>query len=134
MPLKVFSHKKHLALGNIAPVIARAIDKGAYLSPPGKLRSQLNTTNVCEACHRGLSESDEVSKINMPQMADCLVCHGPPDPPFNCTFCHPKDAKLKPTTHTATFIDSHPKNLAALGKETCAVCHGQKFLCLGCHQ
>src|SRR6266849_5720572 len=117
VPLKPFSHKKHLALGNIAPVIARAIDNGTYLSPPGNLRSLLKTNNVCEACHRGLAQSDEVSRVNMPKMADCLVCHGPPEPPFNCSFCHPASAKLKPATHTKDFLDSHPKALAALSKE-----------------
>jgi hypothetical protein len=132
-PLKPFSHKKHLALGNVAPVLARAIDKKTYLSPPGNLRAQLNTTNTCEACHRGITRSDQVSRANMPQMADCLVCHGPPDPPFSCGFCHPPGARLKPASHTANFVDTHPKELAALGKESCAVCHGRKFTCLGCH-
>jgi hypothetical protein len=132
-PLKAFSHKKHLALGNIAPVIARAIDKGTYLSPPGNLRGQLNTTNPCEACHRGLGQSDQITRANMPQMADCLVCHDQVDPPFSCSFCHTSEAKLKPATHTPDFLDSHPKSLASLGKETCDVCHGRKFRCLGCH-
>ena len=135
VPLKPFSHKKHLALGNIAPVIARAIDKGTYLSPPvpGNLRALLNTTNQCEACHRGLRDSDEVSRVNMPKMADCLVCHDQVEPPFSCSFCHPANAKLKPATHKEDFLDSHPKALKALGKESCAVCHARKFRCLGCH-
>jgi hypothetical protein len=133
-PLKSFSHKKHLALGNIAPVIARAIDNGTYLSPPGNLRAQLDTKNPCEACHRGLGQSDEITRANMPQMADCLVCHDQVDPPFSCSFCHTKEANLKPATHAADFLDSHPKKLASLGgKETCDVCHGLKFRCLGCH-
>ena len=134
-PLKPFSHKKHLALGNIAPVIARAIDNGTYLSPPaGNLRAQLDTKNPCEACHRGLAEAEEITRANMPQMADCLVCHDQVEPPFSCSFCHTKDAVLKPAaTHTPDFLDSHPKKLASLGKETCDVCHGRKFRCLGCH-
>jgi hypothetical protein len=132
-PLKPFSHKKHLALGNIAPVIARAIDDKTYLSPPGNLRAQLNTNNPCEACHRGISQSEQITRANMPQMADCLVCHDQVEPPFSCSFCHTSEAKLKPATHTAQFLDTHPKALAALGRETCAVCHGAKFRCLGCH-
>ena len=132
--LKPFSHKKHLALGNIAPVIARAIDQGTYLSPPGNLRAQLANATQCEACHRGLRDSDEVSRVNMPKMADCLVCHDQVEPPFSCAFCHPKDAKLKPAaTHTADFLDSHPRVLKNLEKGSCAVCHGRKFTCLGCH-
>ncbi len=137
VPLKPFSHKKHLALGNVAPVIARAIEKGTYLSPPGNLRALLNTKNPCEACHRGLAQSENVTRANMPKMADCLVCHDQVEPPFSCVFCHPKDARLKPATHTADFVDSHPKMLAArkagVVKESCAVCHGRQFRCLGCH-
>ena len=140
--LKPFNHKKHLALGNIAPVIARAIDSGTYLTPkkdlPADFRAQLNTTNQCEACHRGLAESTEVTLANMPRMADCLVCHDQIELPYSCAFCHPKDAKLKPTaTHTPDFLDKHPKTLKEKGgpleKESCAVCHGVKFRCLGCH-
>src|ERR1017187_5160486 len=34
-PLKKFSHAKHQKLGNVAPVIAGAIDKGTYLGLDG---------------------------------------------------------------------------------------------------
>ena len=133
VPLKAFSHKKHLALPNIAPVIVRAIDKGTYLSPPGNLKALLANATQCEACHRGLRESEEVTRDNMPKMADCLVCHDQIEPPFSCATCHPKDAKLKPATHTADFLDTHPKFVKTLEKGSCAICHGQKFKCLGCH-
>ncbi len=133
-PLKAFSHKKHLKLGNVAPVIAQAIDRGTYLGQNGaKIRPLLNSSNVCAACHRGLEDSDTVSQANMPQMADCLVCHSEEDPPFSCEFCHPKDAKLKPANHVAGFVDSHHKNDAGLDMSSCAVCHGRKFTCMGCH-
>jgi hypothetical protein len=132
-PLKEFSHKTHLALGNIAPVIAAAIDKGTYLSPPVDIRRFLNTTNPCEACHRGLGESQKVSRANMPRMADCLVCHNKVDPPDSCAFCHSQNAQLKPANHTADFLDSHTKKNAKFDKQSCAVCHGRKFTCLGCH-
>src|SRR5882757_6251265 len=48
-----FSHQQHLKMGNIAPVIAGAIDKKQYLQPPGDTRAHLNGTNPCQACHRG---------------------------------------------------------------------------------
>jgi hypothetical protein len=131
--LKAFSHKTHLKLGNIAPVIAGAIDRGTYLSPPGDIRRFLNSKNPCEACHRGLEESTQVSKANMPQMADCLVCHNKIDPPDSCEFCHDKGAQLKPANHTPDFLDSHPRKSLGLDMKTCAVCHGRKFTCLGCH-
>ena len=133
-PLKEFSHKKHLQLGNVAPVIANAIDKGTYLGKAGDIRSHLNGTNPCLACHRGMDESERVSSVNMPQMADCLVCHNKVDPPFSCEFCHPASAKLKPANHTADFLDTHTKKNAGLDFPSCAVCHGRKFTCLGCHQ
>lgn len=133
-PLKEFSHSKHLKLGNVAPVIAAAIDKGTYLGQHGaEIRPLLNSTNLCEACHRGLETSEKVSRVNMPQMADCLVCHNEVEPPYSCEFCHPQGAQLKPASHVADYLDSHHKKGTALDKESCAVCHGRKFTCLGCH-
>jgi hypothetical protein len=128
-----FNHALHLKLGNLAPVLARAIDSKTYLSPPGETRTQLNGTNPCEACHRGLEKSDVVSPTAMPRMADCLVCHSQIDPPDSCGFCHAQTMKLKPASHTPDFLDSHTRKNAALNKSTCAVCHGRKFTCLGCH-
>ena len=133
-PLKPFSHKKHLAIGNIAPILAAAIDKGTYLGNPADIRRHLNTTNPCAACHRGLEDSDHVSKLNMPQMADCLVCHSKIDPPDSCTFCHVAGAKFRPASHTTDFLDKHNSKKAGLDYQTCAVCHGRKFMCMGCHQ
>jgi hypothetical protein len=133
-PLKEFSHAKHLKLGNVGPVIAQAIDKGTYLGSDGKsIRPLLNSTNQCTACHRGLENSDKISAANMPAMADCLVCHNTISPPDRCEFCHPKDAQLMPTNHVAGFLDSHTNKKAGLDLTTCAVCHGRKFTCLGCH-
>jgi hypothetical protein len=132
-PLKEFSHKKHLKLGNVAPVIAAAIDKGTYLGHGERIRPFLNSTNACYACHRGLEDSDRVSAANMPQMADCLVCHNTIEPPDSCAFCHPKDAQLKPVNHVAGFLDTHTNKNLNLDLKSCAVCHGKTFTCLGCH-
>ena len=133
-PLKEFSHAKHLKLGNVAPVIAGAIDKGTYLGLDGAtIRPFLNSTNPCMACHRGLEESDAVSRANMPQMADCLVCHNQIDLPDSCGFCHPKGAQLKPANHVPDFLDTHTNKKSGLDMQSCAVCHGRKFTCLGCH-
>ncbi len=124
-PLKEFSHKKHLALGNVAPVIAQAIDRGMYLSPPGDIRRFLNSGNPCQACHRGMED--------MPVMADCLVCHNQTDPPDSCQFCHRANVALKSANHSPDFLDAHNRKNSGLDKQTCAVCHGRKFSCLGCH-
>lgn len=126
-----FPHERHLKLGNIAPVLAAAIDSRQYLSDPGHIRSQLNTTNACLACHRGIDQSDAVGKAYFPQMADCLVCHNKIAPPDSCAFCHGGDANLKPATHTNDWLDKHTNK--AWEKGSCAVCHGRRFTCLGCH-
>lgn len=129
-----FDHQLHLKLGNVAPLIAAAIDKKTYLAtPPADLRAQLNTQNECEACHRGLETSDRPERGALPQMADCLVCHNQIDPPYSCEFCHAKEAKLTPVSHTPDFLDTHTSGKLNLDKTTCAVCHGRRFHCLGCH-
>jgi hypothetical protein len=129
-----FNHQLHLKLGNLAPAIAAAIDKQTYLGAAGpELRSRLNTQNPCQACHRGLEASDRPDRSGLPQMADCLVCHNQIDPPYSCEFCHAKDAHLTPASHTPDFLDTHTSGKLGLDKTTCAVCHGQKFHCLGCH-
>jgi len=129
-----FNHQLHLKAGNIAPIIAAAIDKGTYLSPASpNLRAQLNTNNPCEACHRGLETSSHPDRASLSQMADCLVCHNQIDPPYSCELCHAKGAKLTPANHTPDFLDTHTSGKLNLDKTTCAVCHGRKFHCLGCH-
>jgi len=128
-----FSHEKHLQLGNIAPLIAKAIDSGQYLSPPDDIRGHLNGTNACLACHRGIETSEVVSRANMPQMADCLVCHNKIELPFSCEQCHGAGAKLRPADHPPEFLESHSRLEAKFDKTTCTVCHGRRFRCLGCH-
>ena len=131
--LKDFNHQLHVKLGNTAPVLARAVDSGAYLAPPGDIRRHLDTKNACVACHRGLEESDSVSKAALPHMADCLVCHRKIDAPFSCEKCHEPGAHLKPGDHTSDYIDRHSSGKLALDKKACIICHGRKFTCLGCH-
>ena len=128
-----FNHALHLKMGNVAPIIAAAIDKKTYLQPPGDIRRHLNTDNPCQACHRGLEESEQVTAAAMPQMADCIVCHTEIDNPFSCEKCHAKDAQLKPASHVDSFMSDHTSGKLNLDKASCAVCHGRNFRCLGCH-
>ena len=128
-----FSHAQHLRMGNVAPFLALAIDKKNYLQPANDIRRHLNTRNPCEACHRGLQAADRPERSTLPQMADCLVCHNQIDLPDSCTFCHPKDAQLKPASHVNGFLDTHTNKNSGLDLPSCAVCHGRKFTCLGCH-
>lgn len=131
-PLTHFSHAQHLKLGNIASTITAAIDHKAYFGDPA-IRAQLNSSNVCLACHRGIDTSDHVSDANMPQMADCLVCHNQIDPPYSCAKCHdPKWTGLQPANHhDPDFHDKH--STKAVVKQGCAQCHGRSFTCMGCH-
>jgi predicted CXXCH cytochrome family protein len=128
-----FSHAQHLKMGNVAPLLAAAIDKKTYLQPAGDIRRHLNTQNACQACHRGLPESEQVTTAAMPQMADCLVCHSEIDNPFSCEKCHAKDAALKPASHASSFLSDHTSGKLNLDKASCVVCHGREFRCLGCH-
>jgi len=135
--LAKFSHQQHLKMGNIAPVITAAIDSKEYLSAPGNLRTLLaSTKNACEACHRGLPESEAVSDAVFPKMADCLVCHAKIekiDPPFSCPACHAKSFNLMPVSHDAKWLDFHATGKSNMDRQSCAVCHGRRFTCRGCH-
>jgi predicted CXXCH cytochrome family protein len=130
-----FNHQLHVKLGNaIAPAIAKAVEAGTYLGKKATIHTpDLNTANVCSACHRGLERSDEVSLAAFPNMADCLVCHNEVDPPFSCEKCHTEGQALKPASHTNQWLESHSRKSVAKDKESCAVCHGREFRCLGCH-
>jgi hypothetical protein len=128
-----FNHQQHLALGNVAPALAAAVDGGTYLGTVGKIRTQLETDNACAACHRGLYQSDLTSPANSPSMADCLVCHSKIDPPFSCELCHTKEAHIKPASHTPDYIDAHSSRNAKLDKPSCKICHSVGFRCMGCH-
>jgi hypothetical protein len=134
VPVVHFSHAVHLKMGNLSPLLAKAIDKGAYLQPSGEVRRYLNTTNACEACHRGLEQSDEVTTAALPKMADCLVCHVKIQVPWSCEDCHVRSAALKPVSHTReSFFDTHSKGTFRAERATCVVCHGREFTCMGCH-
>ena len=128
-----FSHQQHLKMGNLAPMLAAAIDKKQYLQPPDDIRRHLNGDNPCEACHRGLEESTQVSAANVPKMADCLVCHSQIDNPFSCEKCHAKNDNLKPASHVEGFMSAHSAGNLKLDKASCTACHGTNFRCLGCH-
>jgi hypothetical protein len=128
-----FNHKLHVELGNVAPIIAAAVDSGRYMSPTKSIRGFLDQENLCVACHRGLEGVDLAKKENLPQMADCLVCHAEIDPPFSCQFCHTPEARIKPVSHTPDYLDSHNSGKIILDKQSCVICHGRRFRCMGCH-
>jgi hypothetical protein len=61
------------------------------------------------------------------------VCHSKIELPFSCEQCHGPGAKLRPADHPPEFLESHSRPEAKFDKTTCALCHGRKFRCLGCH-
>jgi hypothetical protein len=128
-PRLTFSHAQHAKLGDISPLLKAARKSGAHLRPdlhePGP---------GCQACHSGVALDQRRDPLSV--MGDCLVCHTKVDPPFSCGFCHTQPAaQLKPASHSPDFLDRHSAGLAKLNleKAECAVCHGRKFTCLGCH-
>lgn len=132
--VNAFNHALHVKLGNIGPLILKAVESKTYLSDPAGLKEHLGSNqNACAACHRGLGQSDAVTAAAFPQMADCLVCHTTIDPPFSCTKCHAQTASLKPATHTPDWLDRHSNGKTITERTSCAVCHGRRFTCLGCH-
>lgn len=129
-----FDHGFHLDLGEIAPLIAAAIDSGDYHGKPGDARRFLDGGNNCTACHRGLEESLAVKpEAHMPRMGDCIVCHTRIDNPFTCKECHLEGINLRPADHTRHFIDTHSTGEVELDKLSCLPCHGRDFPCMGCH-
>jgi hypothetical protein len=130
-----FNHQLHLNLGKLGPVILAGVRSGNYLSPPAEgLQEALSRADQCTACHRGLENSERVSRTaDFPLMADCLVCHSEIEPPFSCEKCHTPGSHLKPASHTRQYLEEHSRRGALKEKESCAVCHGRKFKCLGCH-
>jgi c(7)-type cytochrome triheme protein len=128
-----FSHKQHLAFGDLGPILAGAIRNKQYFSQPPPAPADLATKNACAACHRGLARTDFATHANLPQMADCISCHTRIDPPFSCGFCHTREAVLKPASHTPDYQDLHSSKKLKLDKPSCAICHGVNFRCLGCH-
>jgi hypothetical protein len=129
-----FNHKLHVGIPGLGSLIASAIRSGDYLgSSSDGLADQLAASDECTACHRGLVASDKMSSAAFPQMADCLVCHSDIEPPFSCEKCHSTDAALRPDSHSPEFLESHSRPGALTQKQSCAVCHGRKFTCLGCH-
>ena len=126
-----FNHQLHVKLGpTIAPLVEQAVAARTYLGPP-EAAARERRRHACTGCHTGLDTSDAVTETVFPHMADCLVCHNRIDPPFSCEKCHDPSPALKPASHTSEWVDVH--SARKITKTSCAVCHGRRFTCLGCH-
>ena len=124
-----FDHAFHVRLGDLAPLLAAAIDGGKYFGSP-QIRPLLDRAGGCTACHRGLEISETTP---LPVMSDCLVCHSEIDNPFSCSYCHLEGVNLRPADHTPEFADLHSTGKIKLDKASCLPCHGTNFECRGCH-
>ena len=87
----------------------------------------------CSGCHRGLAKADVTGPEHFPRMPECLTCHNEIDPPFSCVKCHDENANLKPASHTPDYLDRHNRKGVITERQSCPVCHGKEFTCLGCH-
>lgn len=135
-----FSHQRHAAFGNMAPLIQAAIQKKTYYASPidhtpaSQVSAHLKgSKNACLACHRGIEQSEAPSVALHANMPDCLTCHSKIDVPFSCEQCHSPNQNLKPASHTPDYVDRHSTGKLNLDKQSCQVCHGRRFQCLGCH-
>jgi hypothetical protein len=133
-----FNHAIHVEMGNIAALISAAVKSKSYLGPdPPAVEALAKIQDPCSACHRGIPQSDDVphgkkTAAHFPHMADCLVCHAEIKPPDSCKKCHVETTpNFRPANHTAEFSDKHGDK--DFPREGCAVCHGRKFTCKGCH-
>ena len=124
-----FDHAFHVRLGDLAPLLATAIDDGKYFGSP-RIRPLLEQAEDCTACHRGLDAGEATP---LPAMSDCLVCHSEIDNPFSCGTCHLEGVNLRPADHTPEFADLHGTGKIQLDKASCLPCHGTNFECRGCH-
>ncbi len=133
-----FNHALHTKMGNLAPAFRGAITAKTWLGQKTDAEARLphlDTKNACAGCHQGIEQSEAIAAqtTHFPHMADCLTCHNKIDPPFSCEQCHSTPAKLQPASHSPGFIDRHNRFKDQLERETCTVCHGREFRCLGCH-
>ncbi len=131
-------HAIHVEMTNIAALISAAVRAKTYLGDhPPSVESLAKIQDPCTVCHRGIPESGDVphgkkTAVHFPRMADCLVCHGEIKPPDSCKKCHVESTpNFRPAGHTAEFADKHGDT--DFPRQGCAVCHGRKFTCKGCH-
>ena len=70
----------------------------------------------------GLNEVDLATVENLPRMSVCMTCHKSDFQPSSCEQCHEDYTKLRPETHSSTWLATHREN-ARLDQESCSDCH-----------
>lgn len=88
----------------------------------------------CDTCHKGVVESEKLSKIEWPEMNTCSQCHNGDDAPESCDTCHEKFRKdVPPESHHGDWAMHH--GFESRFDKSCGYCHGEngKF-CQDCHR
>ena len=102
----------------------------------------------CEGCHAGVARVGLATRLELPRMEQCLVCHRPGGAPDACATCHLTEPDgvlrarfpegwLNPPRwmqglhHDADFWVTH-RATAAADASRCAVCHRDDD-CAACH-
>ncbi|RPJ82547.1 MAG: hypothetical protein EHM18_15540 [Acidobacteria bacterium] len=133
----LFSHKQHLGISDLVPQIVKALESGSYPEgDPAAIRRQIDSEEVCTACHRGLQETDLGRREHYPLMSDCLACHKPKGNAMaECRTCHVPDFDLLPADHrVTTFFDQHSAEDQGKNLNRCRQCHTPRFNpCSQCH-
>jgi hypothetical protein len=63
---------------------------------------------TCESCHHGLLESDKVTDLLNPRMAECAACHKEVGRASGCTLCHaPEDPRVQMRNVPAEITPGH---------------------------
>ncbi len=132
-----FSHQQHLGIPDLAARIVGALESGSYPEgDPAAIRRQIESEEICTACHRGLRQADLGRREHYPLMSDCLVCHSPKGNAMaECRTCHVPGFDLLPADHrAATFFDAHSSESHKNKVERCRQCHTPRFNpCSQCH-
>lgn len=106
---------------------------------PHATHAKVVAKGECLGCHHSIDKSENISesdgKRHFPRMEECMACHSSSiNPPESCKQCHDeKSMTFRPASHSAEWVDKHGDKNANIDKASCAVCHGKRFTCKGCH-
>jgi hypothetical protein len=132
-----FSHRLHLLLPDLAGPLLEALASGRHAgSGPARRHRGIDPSRPCSVCHRGLEEVSLGGPDNLPEMADCLVCHtSGGDAMRRCGDCHPPGFDRRPQDHRVVgFFDAHSAAEARPIATNCRMCHTPGFNpCTQCH-
>lgn len=122
--------------------IADGVCRKCHEPPKGELiyhsqrithQNHLDRGMHCTDCHYNLVHGGQTGFKNTPPMSGCMRCHDGEKAPNTCSTCHVKLGEIKASVYNPEWVKSHSDNLKQAGRDSCKVCHGEKF-CNSCHQ